>query len=37
MEILIIAIGFLLLMGMGVPIGTTLGVAGVATLYFLDL
>ncbi len=37
MEICIIAIGFLLMMGMGVPIGTTLGVAGVATLYFLDL
>jgi C4-dicarboxylate transporter DctM subunit len=37
MDIFIIAIGFLLLMGMGVPIGTTLGVAGVATLYFLDL
>lgn len=37
MEICIITIGFLLLMGMGVPIGTTLGVAGVATLYFLDL
>lgn len=37
MEIFIITIGFLLLMGMGIPIGTTLGVAGVATLYFLDL
>ncbi len=37
MEICIITVGFLLMMGMGVPIGTTLGVAGVATLYFLDL
>ncbi len=37
MEILIISLVFLLLMALGVPIGTALGITGVATLWQLDL
>lgn len=37
MELLFITLGFLFLLVIGVPIGTTLGIIGVATLFFLDL
>jgi len=37
MEILIISLAFLFLMALGVPIGTALGITGVATLWQLDL
>lgn len=37
MEILIISLAFLLLMALGIPIGTALGITGVATLWQLDL
>ena len=37
MEILVIALSFLLLMALGIPIGTALGVAAVLTLYRFDL
>ena len=37
MEILVISLTFLVLMGLGVPIGTSLGIAGVITIYWFDL
>ena len=37
MEILIISLAFLVLMALGIPIGTALGITGVATLWQLDL
>lgn len=37
MEILVIFVTFLVLMALGVPIGTSLGVAGVLTIYQFDL
>ena len=37
MEALIIFLTFLALMALGVPIGTSLGIAGVITIYFFDL
>lgn len=37
MEIALISISFLLLMALGVPIGTSLGIAGVATIWTFDL
>ncbi len=37
MEILIITLVFLLFMALGIPIGTALGITGVATLWWLDL
>jgi len=37
MEILLISLVFLILMVLGVPIGTALGVAGVVTIYQFDL
>ncbi len=37
MEILVISLTFLVLMALGVPIGTALGIAGVITVYQFDL
>ena len=37
MEILVIFLTFLVLMALGVPIGTSLGIAGVITIYWFDL
>ena len=37
MEALVIFITFLALMALGVPIGTSLGIAGVITIYYFDL
>jgi C4-dicarboxylate transporter DctM subunit len=37
MEVAVISIIFLLLMAFGLPIGTALGIAGVATIYHFDL
>ena len=37
MEILVISLTFLVLMALGVPIGTSLGIAGVITIYWFDL
>ena len=37
MEIVVIALAFLILMAIGVPIGTSLGVAAVITIYWFDL
>jgi C4-dicarboxylate transporter DctM subunit len=37
MEILVIFLTFLVLMALGVPIGTSLGIAGVITIYQFDL
>ncbi len=37
MEFILIALSFLVLMAIGVPIGTSLGVAAVVTIYFFDL
>ena len=37
MEVLLIGSVFLVLMILGVPIGTSLGVAGVVTIYQFDL
>ncbi len=37
MEFAVIALSFLVLMAVGVPIGTSLGIAAVATIYFFDL
>ncbi len=37
MEIVLISISFLLLMALGVPIGTSLGIAAVATIWTFDL
>ena len=37
MEFVVIALAFLVLMAIGVPIGTSLGVAAVVTIYFYDL
>jgi len=36
-EIVVIALAFLILMAIGVPIGTSLGVAAVITIYWFDL
>jgi len=36
-EIVVIFITFLVLMALGVPIGTSLGIAGVVTIYYFDL
>jgi C4-dicarboxylate transporter DctM subunit len=36
-EILVISLTFLVLMALGVPIGTSLGIAGVITIYWFDL
>ena len=37
MEILVISLTFLVLMALGVHIGTSLGIAGVITIYWFDL
>ena len=37
MEFAVIAVAFLVLMAIGVPIGTSLGIAAVVTIYFFDL
>ena len=37
MEIVVIFASFLVLMALGVPIGTSLGIAGVITVYYFDL
>jgi C4-dicarboxylate transporter DctM subunit len=37
MEFALIAVSFLVLMALGVPIGTSLGVAAIVTIYFFDL
>ncbi len=37
MEIVVIFLTFLVLMALGVPIGTSLGIAGVITIYWFDL
>ncbi|OQY16457.1 MAG: C4-dicarboxylate ABC transporter permease [Desulfobacterium sp. 4572_20] len=37
MEILVIALTFLFFMAIGIPIGTSLGVAAVVTIYYFDL
>jgi len=37
MEIVVIFLSFLVLMALGVPIGTSLGIAGVITIYWFDL
>jgi C4-dicarboxylate transporter DctM subunit len=37
MEFVVIALAFLVLMAIGVPIGTSLGIAAVITIYFFDL
>ena len=37
MEIVVIIISFLVLMALGVPIGTSLGIAAVVTIYYFDL
>lgn len=37
MEIVVIFTTFLVLMALGVPIGTSLGIAGVVTIYYFDL
>jgi C4-dicarboxylate transporter DctM subunit len=37
MEILTISLIFLVLMAVGVPIGTSLGIAAIATIYYFDL
>ena len=37
MELLLITVVFLVLMVLGVPIGTTLGIAAVVTIYYFDL
>ncbi|MFQ5483698.1 MAG: TRAP transporter large permease [Desulfobacterales bacterium] len=37
METLVISLGFLLLMALGAPIGTSLGIAAVVTIYEFDL
>ena len=37
MEFIVIALAFLVLMAIGVPIGTSLGIAAVVTIYFFDL
>jgi len=37
MEFVVIALAFLVLMAVGVPIGTSLGIAAVVTIYFFDL
>jgi len=36
-EIVVIFVTFLVLMALGVPIGTSLGIAGVVTIYYFDL
>lgn len=37
MEFAVIALSFLVLMAIGVPIGTSLGIAAIVTIYFFDL
>jgi len=37
MDLLLISLSFMILMVLGVPIGTSLGIAGVATVYVFDL
>lgn len=37
MDLLLISLSFMVLMVLGVPIGTSLGIAGVATVYVFDL
>jgi C4-dicarboxylate transporter, DctM subunit len=37
MEIAVIALSFIILMAVGVPIGTSLGISAVVTIYFFDL
>lgn len=37
MDLLLISVSFIVLMVLGVPIGTSLGIAGVATVYVFDL
>ena len=37
MDLLLISLSFIILMVLGVPIGTSLGIAGVATVYVFDL
>lgn len=37
MEIFVISVSFLVLMALGIPIGTALGIAGVFTVYHFDL
>ncbi|MEN8211224.1 MAG: TRAP transporter large permease [Thermodesulfobacteriota bacterium] len=37
MEFTVIAVAFLVLMAIGVPIGTSLGIAAIVTIYFFDL
>lgn len=37
MDLLLISISFAILMVLGIPIGTSLGIAGVATIYVFDL
>ena len=37
MEIVLISVGFIVLMALGLPIGTALGIAAVITVFYFDL